>query len=263
MDPNQNNNQYQPQYKPPDNSPQYQPPATGFQSPAAPPGMQPTSGSSKGTTSAEQAKRSKLLFTIAASIAGVLFVACLVLIYFATINQGKLNAEFKKGQTDGKVAQRTADNEEYSNKLNSEFTTYKAREEDGSFEVSYPKYWSISTNSSGQDQLLAYAHPDKVDMTTGVYALRFTLRKARVEESRKVWDQLLKNKKQQLQMEAVTIPGNIQGYKYTGFLEQKAPNKGTAIIVPVRDKTLIFQTDKNEGYLDMFNKIISQVKIYP
>ncbi len=266
MDSSQNNNQSQPQYKPPDSTTQYQPQTSGFQPSdlsGQPIGVSSRGNPNQGKTSAEQLKRNKILLIIVSSIAGVLFVACLVLTYFATINQGKLNAEYKKGQSDGKVTQRTADNEEYANKLNSEFTTYKAREEDGSFEVSFPKYWSISTNSSGQDQLLAYAHPDKVDMTTGVYALRFTLKKAGVEETRKTWDQMVKNKKQHLSMEAVTIPGNIQGYKYTGLLDQKAKNNGTAIIVPVRDKTLVFQTDKNDGYLDMFNKIIAQVKIYP
>lgn len=256
MDQSQNNNQYQPQYQPPTQTPSSQ-----YQYPITPP--QTPTGTPQGPTTAEQVKRTKKMLIIVAVVAGIFFLATAIMIPFVIINQGKLDASYKKGESNGKVVQRNLDNEEYSKKINSELAVYKAREEDGSFEISYPKFWSVSTNSSGQDQLLGFAHPDKVDLTTGVYALRFTLRKARIEETRKVYDQALKNKKQQLQVEAVTIPGNIQGYKYTGYLDQKATNKGTAIIVPVRDKTLIFQTDKNDGYLDMFNKIISQVKIYP
>lgn len=223
----------------------------------------PPGGAPKTVTTEDKLKRKQIMFIIAAVTAGVFFLSTAILTPFVIINQGKLDASYKKGEESGKVAQRNIDNEEYAKKLNSEFTTYKAREEDGSFEISYPKYWSVSTNSAGMEQLLGYAHPDKVDMKTGVYALRFTLRKARIEETKKLYEQSLKNKKQEMKMEPVTIPGNIQGYKYTGFLDQKAPNKGTAIIIPVRDKTLVLQTDKNDGYLDMYNKIISLVKIYP
>lgn len=256
MNPQQNNGQYQPQYNPPTTPPQYQYPVSPPQQPT-PPGGKPT------VTTEEKLKRKQIILIVVSVLAGIFFLAAAIMTPFMIMNQKKLDASYKKGEESGKVAQRNVDNEEYAKKLNSEFTTYKAREEDGSFEISYPKYWSVSTNSAGMEQLLGFAHPDKVDLTTGVYALRFTLRKARIEETKKIYDQYLKNKKQELKMEPVTIPGNISGYKYTGLLDQRAPNKGTAIIIPVRDKTLILQTDKNDGYLDMYNKIISQIKIYP
>jgi hypothetical protein len=216
----------------------------------------------------KKVKLQKILLIVSAI---VILIMLGVILWFgsrAFVNDKSLNAKYEAGVSDGRSIQKSEDRKQVQEATENPYRTYKAPNQYGGFEVSFPKNWSLAINSSTQDPIIGMAHPDLVDIKNDDFALRFTYENAKFADTQKKYDKQTKEAKRSLISEPTKVSG-IDGIRYTGDLESSSsdPNKkkkvGTVVIVPVRDKTLIFQTDSNENYLNYFNEILSKVKIYP
>jgi hypothetical protein len=60
----------------------------------------------------------------------------------------------------------------------------------------------------------------------------------------------------------ITVSG-IKGRRYTGTVDSKTNQKVEIVVVPLREKTLIFRTDDPDNYSKAFNNILAGVKLNP
>lgn len=183
----------------------------------------------------------------------------------AFINSEDLLEANQQGQQEGAAAQKTADEKAYTEEKNSDFRTYTAPDYAGQFRVNVPKSWSIEvTPNDGSNTLSALSSPDYVENKLEKYPLRFALINKKIDEVKKPFDALTKEKdpkKRKLNVEEITVSG-IQGYKYTGQISSKIPN-GTLVLIPLRDKTFSIQTDDNDQYLTVYNSIVANLGLNP
>lgn len=197
----------------------------------------------------------------------VIVVLLLLVVVFgakAFMNNSELDAAQKKGQQEGASAQKAADQKQFNQERNSELKTYTAPQESGSFQVTFPKFWSLAVTPGDAGALSAIAMPDSVDTKLDQYAMRFSLLNKQVSDVQKQFASLLAEKdpkKRKLSQEEVTVSG-IKGTRYTGQISSKIPN-GTIVVVPLRDKTFTIQTDDNSVYLETFNAIVNNLKLNP
>ncbi len=230
------------------------------------PNQNPQEHSNKSAKSvAEQLKFYKMLTIILGGFSVILLIATFFFGARAFINDDKLTEATKQGQLQGATAQKTIDEKKYIEEKNSDFRTYTAPQEAGSFQVDIPKSWSLAITQNDSTALLsALSMPDYVDTKLEKYALRFSLQNKNIDTIKKPLDNLAKEpdaKKRKVSSEEVTISG-IKGVRYTGQISSKISN-GTLILVPLRDKTFSIQTDDNTTYLTVFNAIVSNLKLNP
>ncbi|MDP4038539.1 MAG: hypothetical protein Q8P54_01045 [bacterium] len=216
-------------------------------------------------------KRNKLLKIIIIVLLVLILIMLGISIWFgyrAFINQKDLDSKYQAGVSDGRSIQKSEDRALAKKETENPYRTYKAPNAYGGFEVSFPKNWSLTIDSTTTDPIIAYAHPDDVDIKSDKFALRFILENAQFAVTKIKFDKQTKEAKRNFTAAATKVSG-IDAVRYTGILESKTNDPketkkiGTVVIVPVRDKTLIFQTDSNENYLNYFNEILSRVKIFP
>lgn len=214
---------------------------------------------------AQQVKFYKKLLIILGSFAVVLLILTFVFGAKAFINDDKLNQATKEGQLQGAAAQKSIDEKKFTDEKNSDFRTYTAPQEAGSFQVSIPKSWSLAITLNDSSALLsALSMPDFVDTKLEKYALRFGLQNKDIEAIKKPLDNLTKEtdpRKRKLNSEEVTVSG-IKGTKYIGQISSKIPN-GTLVVLPLRDKTFTIQTDDNAVYSTVFNSILNNLHLNP
>lgn len=216
-------------------------------------------------------KQNKLLKIIAIILGVIILIMVGVgawLANKASVNDKALNEKYQAGISEGRSIQKSEDRKEVREATENPFRTYKAPNQYGGFEVSFPKNWSLAIDSTSSAPIIGLSHPDLVDIKNDNFALRFTLDNMKFTDTQKKYDRFMKESKRNLESSSTKVSG-IDAIRYTGDIETTSsdPSKrkkvGTIVIVPVRDKTLIFQTDSNENYLNYLNEILSKVKIYP
>lgn len=195
----------------------------------------------------------------------ILLITTLVFSGRAFINSGQLEDAENAGITSGKQAQKDIDEKAAVELAGKDLRTYTAPDMAGSFQVDVPKSWSlVVTPDASSNTITGIAMPDFVDTKQGIYALQFALKEQSYEEAKKPFDKLandpnpLKNKAKK---EEITVSG-IKGVRYTGQVTSKIAN-GTVVLVPIRDKTFIIQTDDNTKYLAVYNAIVQNLTLNP
>ncbi len=240
-------------------SPVQQPSVFSPQEPIAPP--PPT-----GTPSIHQVKQTKLMLVGVGSIAVILLITTLVFASKASTTAAALQAKYEAGNAAGKASQKKTDAIAYNKELTADFRTYEAPTTSGSFRVNYPKNWSLSIDSTTSDPTLGLVNPEYVNQKSTIgYALSFNLKDTAYAATKKLYDDQVKFSKGKLKVEAITVSG-IKGFKYTGILDpnnQKVSKPGTVVVLPLRDKTMLLQTDNNELYATVYNRMLDEIVLIP
>ena len=138
--------------------------------------------------------------------------------------------------------------------------TYAGPSAFGTIKVEYPKTWSgyIDTTGTGDAPLLALFHPDVVPATQqgeGQQAIAL-----KIEVRQEAYDQVITNLSSfielgELRAQPYALPKmkDQVGMKFTGKFSEQF--KGTQIVLPLRDKTIVITTETDQ-YLADFNKYI-------
>ncbi|MBA3678866.1 hypothetical protein H0W80_01555 [Candidatus Saccharibacteria bacterium] len=195
----------------------------------------------------------------------VLFIFVLVLSSRASINDEKLNQATKEGQDAGVAAQKTADDKKAAELANSDLRTYTSPVNAGNFEISLPKSWSLAVIPNDKGSTISgLSSPDFIDTKLDQYPLRFALKNQAYTDVKKPYDVLAKGSAgnpAKMTSKEITVSG-VKGTIYTGQADPKIPN-GTVVLLPIRDKTYIIQTDDNAKYLTVFTSILSTLHLNP
>lgn len=209
----------------------------------------------------QKLKRLRIYFIISLVLLLTLIVLILVMLPKVKATAKVLTSRYQVGMTDGRIAQKEDDRGKIKDANENPYRTYQADPSNGSFSLTFPRNWSLSTSSSGADQLIGFADPDFVDQKKNKYALRFILRDAKYPTQKDKYQNLVKNSKGKLKGEDTEASG-IKGSKYTGFLEDVKSN-GIVVLIPVRDKTLLIQTDNSELFTQNYQEVLNKAKILP
>jgi len=218
-----------------------------------------------GLPASDKTKLYKMLLLGLGVVSVILLITTLVFYSRAFINSGQLEDAKNAGITSGQKSQKELDEKAALELAGKDIRSYTAPDFAGGFQLNIPKSWSLTvTPDASNNTITGIAMPDLVDTKLAIYALQFSLRELDYEAAKKPYDKLandpnpLKNK---VTKEEVTVSG-IKGVKYSGQITAKIPN-GTVILVPIRDKTFIIQTDDNDKYLSVYNAIVQNAVLKP
>lgn len=202
------------------------------------------------------------------SILGVLLAVLLgTSIWFYTqyskVSQAN-TSQFEAGRNQGKEEQKKTDDTAALKASLSDTRTYVAPKELGEFSFDIPKSYSMSstTDPTKGTPLIFLGNPERVETTSKFQALRLTIKNSLISKEKDNYDKLARDKKV-----ALTGPEEFKisgwtAYRYTGKFDQR-DKMGTVVLVEVRDKTFVFQTDNNEetDLLEAFNRTLDSVQI--
>ena len=174
----------------------------------------------------------------------------------------KMAVAYKAGQEAGAKTQKETDAAAAKAAEQNPYRAYNAPVAFGEFTVKFPKSWSSSVAESlnNTNQVDLIATPEFIKILPGDtinYALRVYLVKSTYTSMKAQYDQQVKNKKSKAS--AVKVSG-IDATRYEG--EYKQGKSGVAVLVPVRDKTIIFTTE-NTKYQPEFEATLTQSTIKP
>lgn len=213
-------------------------------------------------TTEDKFKRVKVLWYITI---GVAVIAVIVAIFFG-VKYGSSELankhKYDDGYKSGSDTQAQKDKDDAIRLGLADTRTYTASDELGAFSIEVPKTFSISTSGSGSDQLVLLANPDKVDTTAKYLAFHLTVKNQLFAKTRESYDRDAKSKQNGTSpAEDLKVDGRT-AVRYTAKIDRR-DKLGTVILVEVRDKTLIFQTDNNEDttLLAAFNNIVGTARI--
>lgn len=227
--------------------------------PLAPVPPVPTSSSKL----AKQSKRYKTLMFVAIGVGVVLLILTIYFAIRASSSAATLSAQYQNGVKDGATAQRKDDIKEFTNQQNEDLRVYTAPEEFGSFEVGLPKSWSWAITPSSQNgTFLGISDPSYVDTTAAGHAFKLELVKESYDKRKKNLDDQVKTAKGGAQSSEVTVSG-IKGTKYVGPTDSKTKLKPEVVIVPLREKTMVFSTSDSATYGEAFDTILKNIKLNP
>ncbi len=254
---------------PPQDSPETQAPSApqsqpAISNPAAgldPLDMPPMPVERSTGAAASQLKLFQIITVAVGALAVILLVTTLV---FAT-KSSKLAAEsssqYNNGLEAGKKQQKEDDTVAFNKELTSSTRTYEAPTINGGFQLSFPKAWSLSVDSTSSTPVDGFVNPGFVTLTSPEQALRFTLINTPYETTKKSYDNDMKNNGSK--RSDVTVSG-IKGVQYVGKINEKSKEAvGTVTIVPLRDKTMLIQTDSNKLYSDAYAQMLQTAKLVP
>ena len=237
-----------------------------IQQPPVPPQVpvqQPMPVEPDGKPSAEKLKHTRIILAGVGLLAFVLLITTLVFASASSSTDAKLKEQYAAGMADGKKAQSQADAVKYSKQVTSVTRTYEAPVKYGSFQITYPKAWNIVVDSTTSEPVYGKIHPEYVNWQSDTHALRFILIDDNYEDTQKKYDDMAKNSKGAISKKAATVSG-IKGMEYTGKINSDDKNAvGTVIVLPLRDKSMLMQTDDNKTYGDAFSQMVSTAKLIP
>ena len=218
--------------------------------PIQPSGMEPS----------KKSKTNKLPLIAMAVISAILLILLLIFASRAFTNDKKINDARQAGEASGASVQKTKDDQAVAQLAVSSTRTYTAPDFAGNFSIQLPTSWSLMvTPDSSVGTIDGFSAPDYVDSKIVNYPLLFSLKNQNIDSTKTEYDSLYSEKK--VSREDTTVSG-IKGYRYSGELSDKI-TKGTVVIVPIREKTFIIETDDNTKYLSAFNTILGTVKLNP
>ena len=208
-----------------------------------------------------------LVATIILGIFVVIFAGLFVNSYMTAQNvtknvNAKVAAGYKAGQQSGAKTQKETDAAAAKAAADNPYRSYVAPSAFGEFTVKFPKVWSssVSENQNNSSQVILIAHPEFIKIlpdNSVNYGLRVTLVNSPYATTKSSYDQQVKTKK--AKASSVKVSG-IDGTRYEG--QYTSTKSGIAVLVPVRDKTIIFTTE-NAKYQPEFEQVLTQSTIKP
>lgn len=176
--------------------------------------------------------------------------------------KAKTAVAYKLGQEAGAKTQKETDAAAAKAAEQNPYRAYTAPTAFGEFTIKFPKSWSssVSENLTNSSQVELIANPEFIKILPNNsinYALRVTLVNNTYTSVQSQYGQQVKNKK--ATAKAVKVSG-IDATRYEG--EYKQGKSGVAVLVPVRDKTVVFTTE-NTKYQPEFEATLTQSTIKP
>jgi len=208
-----------------------------------------------------------LVATIVLGIFVLIFAGLFINSYLTAQNATKnLNAKraeaYNIGKEAGAKTQKESDEAAAKAAAENPYRSYVAPIAFGEFTIKFPKVWSssVAENQSNTNQVELIAHPEFIKIlpnNTVNYALKVLLVNNTYTATKNSYDQQVKNKKAKSM--SVKVSG-IDGTRYEGQYTQS--KTGIAVLVPVRDKTIVFTTE-NTKYQPEFEQVLAQSTIKP
>ncbi len=238
-------------------------PMPGFQGmQAGQPGMNQMQN--PGTTIAD---KMDLIKNIALAGLGVFVLVLGVLFAMKLKDYNELSSDI-----DGKIALATAEAvDENTNKLEKEFAereksplrSFTGPEDYGSLSFDYPKTWGIyvESDASKGNNYVAYFNPIQVDPLSdksSIYALRLTITNTSFEKMTETYQKYLTAKGANLTVDPITINGTVAN-RYTGNIPGTEDFRGYIVLIKIRDKCAILQTDSYLFEAD-YNKLLESIE---
>ena len=211
-------------------------------------------------------KNKTIIYAVVGFVA--LIVILLVVLIFVNIGnsnakQDSLKAEYDQGYSKGKTEQQAASDAEVISRDSKNVRIYKAPNELGSFEIPIPKTWSwVITPNLDSGLFLGISDPDYVDNTSKQHKFKLDLASDSYQDRAKTLDSVTKSSGGKLVASDTTVSG-IKGRRYKGIVDAQTKQKGEIVIVPYREKVLVFRTDDPDSYSQAFNNILSNTKLAP
>lgn len=172
-----------------------------------------------------------------------------------------------KNNTDEKVAAAvevakeetsTAKDNEFLEKEKIPFDDYQGPESFGSVLIRYPKTWSayVQEKGSGKTPIDGFFHPKYVpgDETNPAYALRVQVLNSNYNNELKRFDAYIKNGTLKAKPFKAPKVSQVTGIRFDGQIRPKV--QGSAVLLPMRDKTLMIWTEADDRYLKDFDENI-------
>lgn len=246
------------------------PPAQSAQNPLAdhnpaagldPLDMPPMPVEHKPEADGAKAKQMQLIAIGVGVLAFFLLITTIVFSMSSSKYQKQSTTAYNDGMETGKKEQKETDTATFNKELTSSTRTYVAPVINGSFEISYPKAWSLSVDTSSSTPVAGLINPSFVTVQAPEQALRFTLIDTPYASTKKRYDDSTKTYK--AKATEVTVSG-IKGVQYVGNINDKSKTAvGTVVILPLRDKTMLLQTDNNKVYGDTYKQMLDTAKFIP
>lgn len=209
--------------------------------------------------------KGELIKNIILAVVGLIAVAFLLLFFLKMKDYNEL-----KSDIDGQIAIAVADAvDENTTKLENEFAerekspvrSFTGPEDYGALSFEYPKTWAlyVSADASNGGDYVAYFNPvqlDAINNKNSLYALRLTITTKSNESIIANYQNKMKNKNSNLSMDTFVIndvtvnryTGNIPGTEFNGYI----------VVIKIRDKTAILQTDSYLFETD-FNNLLNSI----
>ena len=203
-----------------------------------------------------------LALTIAFGLGTVLFGA-LAIYSYRTAQQARLTLDSAKqeAKSEGAKEQATLDAEKAKQLAQDPFRSYLAPRNLGGFEIKFPKNWSalIDEQSDSSTQVKLAAHPDflREGEEEQSYALVVKLLTQKTSTLLRQYNEDAQDKK--LTSRAIRVSG-LAATWFEGKYDDE--HNGVIVLVPVRDKTLTFETQDRQ-FIGQLNQILAQSKATP
>ena len=202
------------------------------------------------------------LIIIVLSVSLGLLVILAGWLYFSYRNQKENVDEITVSAVEKAKANQAEELEaDFAEREKNPFRKYESDDILGSIVVEFPKTWNlmVAEDENSSVQIDATFHPGKIDISSedNNYALRMQLvdelyTQTVSEYEGNVEEGLLKSK-------SITVSG-ASGLIFNGlFPDEKV---GRAVVLPVRDSTLILRTD-SDSFLEDFHKVIEKLTFSP
>ncbi len=158
----------------------------------------------------------------------------------------------------------TAKDAEFVQKEKEPLKDYKSPEAYGSVTVSYPKTWSayVVENSTAASPVEAFFHPNFVPgVQNSAYALKVEVVNSSYSNAARTYDPFIRSGKAKATAYAVPKVPSIIGIRVDGDLGGN--KRGSAVLIPLRDKTLRISTEVDQFLADFNNIILPNLTFVP
>ena len=156
---------------------------------------------------------------------------------------------------------------EFAEKEKSPLKEYKGSQTFGSLVIQYPKTWSAYVIESDKASIPidGYLHPNYVPNvqsgTSTAFALHFQVINSPYDQELKKYDNFAKTGDVRITPYVAPKVTNVTGVKVEGQVEQG--KQGTAVLFPLRDKTLRIVTESTSFNADFTNIILANLTFVP
>jgi hypothetical protein len=179
--------------------------------------------------------------------------------------KNNVDAKIDQAVAANKKVVQAADAKQYAEAAKQPLKTYTGPEQYGSVALSYPKTWSgyVATASSGNviDGYFTPGVVPDVQDTDSTYALRVRILSQSYSQTLQQFNPYVKQNK--LTMTAYSLPKlpQVGGMYLSGQIAQQ--QKGTMVILPLRDKTLEVWTESDAYLNDFKNYVLPNLTFSP
>lgn len=218
----------------------------------------------KPSTPQKKGPKNAVLFGSVAAVVFVLIIGLVVLVASRNSNNtAQLKAQYDAGYQKGTTEQKAKSEAEYIAAQSKDTRIYKAASEFGSFELPIPKSWSFAATPKPTDgTFLGLADPDSIDLEKDNHVFSVELKRADYDKLVSDYDGQTKKIGSDIKGSDTTVSG-IKGRQYTGTFDTKNKIKSTIVVLPYREKVLIFKTDDPSKYGDSFSTLLNGTKLQP